>query len=163
MSIDKTLFRQVVGSFASGVTIITTGHEGSFSGLTANAFSSVSLDPTLVLICVDRQSQTLNLLQSAGRFNVNILAAHQESVSRLFATKSQDGANKLSQVDFKPGTNGLPIIDGVAASLECQTVMSYEGGDHIILVGEVNEASLDHEIQPLIFFRGGYRELAAYT
>ncbi len=122
MSIDKALFRQVAGSFASGVTVITTGSEGSFHGMTASAFTSLSIDPTLVLVCVDKNARTLGALHESQMFNVNILAADQEFFSRTFSSKDSPHAHGLVGIDYKLGELGLPILDGVLAFFECRVV-----------------------------------------
>ena len=134
---DKVLFRQLAGSFASGVTVITTGDGGGFHGMTASAFSSVSLDPMLVLVCVDRTAETLPFLQRSLLFNVNILSQRQEQLSRQFATKASPQSDRLDGVDFHLGTTGVPVIEGCVAYFECRVVQQYDGGDHIIFVGEV--------------------------
>lgn len=160
MSIDKVLFRQVVGSFASGVTVITTGSEGSFHGMTASAFSSLSLDPTLVLVCVEKTAQTYPVLQSSGRFNVNILALEQEYLSRTFASKDSPHAHGLVGIDYTLGELGLPVLDGALAYLECRMVEQHEGGDHVIFVGEVEAAGIGESADPLLYFRSKYRSLS---
>jgi flavin reductase (DIM6/NTAB) family NADH-FMN oxidoreductase RutF len=157
VSIDKALFRQVAGSFASGVTVITTGSEGSFHGMTASAFTSLSIDPTLVLVCVDKKAETLPALQAAGRFNVNILAADQEHLSRTFASKDSPHAHGLAGIDYKLGELGLPLLDGALAFLECRVTEEIEGGDHVIVIGEVENAGVGEIEDPLLYFRGRYR------
>ena len=157
MSIDKVLFRQVAGSFASGVTVITTGSHGSFHGMTASAFTSLSIEPTLVLVCVDKNAQTFDALHAAGRFNVNILAADQEHLSRTFASKDSPHAHGLAGIDYKLGQFGLPLLEGALAFLECRVKEEFEGGDHIIFVGEVENAGVGEVEDPLVYFRGRYR------
>ena len=160
MPIDKTLFRQVVGSFACGVTVITTGIEGGFHGMTASAFSSLSLDPCLVLVCIDRGATTLPALQESGRFNVNILSDSQERLSKKFSSKDTPETHRLLDVDFHLGEFGQPLLDGVLGYLECELKEQYEGGDHIIAVGEVMAAAVGEAEAPLAYFRSQYRELA---
>jgi flavin reductase (DIM6/NTAB) family NADH-FMN oxidoreductase RutF len=157
MAVDQALFRQLAGSFATGVTVITTGAEGSFRGMTANAFSSLSLDPPLVLVCVDKSAETLAVLKAAGRFNVNILSSEQEQLSRNFARKESPEAHGLTGIDYRLGELGLPVLNGSLAYLECEVVEQYEGGDHIIFVGEVTHGELGASEQPLLYFRGRYR------
>ncbi len=150
------LFRRVLGSFGSGVTVVTTGKNGSFRCMTASSFCSLSLDPPLVLFCIDRAARTLPVLIDAGRFNVNILGASQEKLSRLFAAR--DAPHGVEGLDHRLGENGLPVFDGVVAHLECRLYASYEGGDHLIIVGEVEAA--DHaDGEPLAYYRGAYRSL----
>lgn len=160
MSIDKAVFRRVVGSFPSGVTVITTGGEGKFHGMTASAFTSVSLDPTLVLICVDKSAETFRIIQSAGRFIVNILAADQEHLSRSFSSKDSPASHGLNGIDYRLGELGLPVLDSALAFLECRVTEAYEGGDHEIFIGEVENAGTGDAEDPLIYYRGKYRDLA---
>lgn len=157
MSIDKALFRQVAGSFASGVTVITTGSEGSFHGMTASAFTSLSIDPTLVIVCVDKNGRTLSALHESQMFNVNILAADQEFLSRTFSSKDSPHAHGLVGIDYKLGELGLPVLDGVLAFLECRVAHEFDGGDHVIFVGEVDNAGVGDIEDPLLYFRGRYR------
>ena len=160
MSIDKALFRQVVGSFASGVTVITTGADGKFHGMTASAFTSLSIEPTLVLVCVDKLAETFKAMHAAGRFNVNILAADQEHLSRTFASKDSPHAHGLVGIDYTLGVLGLPVLDGALAYLECRIQEELEGGDHIIFVGEVDNAGVGEIENPLVYFRGRYRTVS---
>ncbi len=157
---DKTLFRQVVGSFACGVTVITTGIEGRFHGMTASAFTSLSLDPCLVLVCIDRQALTLPALQESGRFNVNILSERQQHLSMTFSSKDKSETHRLDGVDFHLGEYDQPLLEGVIGYLECELREQYEGGDHIIAVGEVMAAGVGEQEPPLAYFRSSYRELA---
>jgi flavin reductase (DIM6/NTAB) family NADH-FMN oxidoreductase RutF len=151
-------FRNVLGSFASGVTVITTrGPEGAY-GMTATAFSSVSLDPPLVLTCVMTPSEGADAIQANGIFAVNILSAHQEPISNYFASKSRPkGAEAFKEVPHKPLATGAPIIEGVASYLDCVLNSTYEAGDHLIFVGEVVALGLLEGVPPLLFHGGGYR------
>jgi flavin reductase (DIM6/NTAB) family NADH-FMN oxidoreductase RutF len=160
MSVDSLLFRRVVGSFASGVTIIVTGREGAYHGMTANAFTSLSLNPTLVLVCIDKRAATLGRVRETGGFSVNILDAAQEHLSRAFATRGSPESNGLIGVDFHLGESGLPVLDEAIATLECEVRQEYEGGDHAIFVAEVMHAQMADETEPLLFFRGGYHRIA---
>jgi len=157
MGISQEEFRHTLSHFASGVTIVTTREaDGRPTGLTAAAFTSVSLDPPLVLVCVDRSSNSLAALIAYGRFAVHILADDQEALSRRFASKED---NKFSGVSFAPGKLDLPILDSALAVLECRTVHTYDGGDHTIFVGEV-EAAHTGQGSPLLYYRGRYGRLA---
>ena len=149
-------FRRVLGHFASGVTIVTTcDTDGRPTGLTASAFTSVSLDPPLILICVDHKSQTHGPLCDRGRFAVNFLAADQEALSRKFATTRLD---KFEGVSHRMTGLGLPVIDGALAHLECVTVDRHEAGDHTILVGRVEDSNVT-DGEPLVYFRGQYARI----
>lgn len=160
MPIDKTLFRQVAGSFASGVTVVTSERDGVFHGMTASAFTSLSLEPALVLVCMDRATGTLTALQSTGCFNINILGVAQENLSRMFASKDDPGRHGLKGAEYTIGTLGMPVLKGALAYFECRVVQQYDGGDHVIVVGEVENAGFSEDADPLLYFRGRYRRLA---
>jgi flavin reductase (DIM6/NTAB) family NADH-FMN oxidoreductase RutF len=156
MPIDKNELRRVMGHFATGVTIITThSATGELHGLTANAVTSLSLVPPLMLICVDKKAESYPSFDESGVFTVNILASDQEALSRRFAVS---GGNKFDGVSYRIGANGAPIIDGSLGFLECRITAHHDGGDHTIYVGEVQEAQT-REGKPLLFYRGGYREI----
>ena len=149
-------FRQVLAHFASGVTIVTTcDSEGRPTGLTASAFCSVSLDPPLILICVDHKSQSFPHLRESGRFAINILHQGHEQLSRRFASTRLD---KFDGVAFALGTLGVPLIDAALAFLECRTVSAHVEGDHTIFVGRVESVGVG-EGDPLLYFRGRYHQL----
>ena len=160
MSIDKALFRQVAGSFASGVTVITTGRDGHYHGMTASAFTSLSIDPIMILVCVDRVSRTFPLLQSTGAFNINILSTQQENYSRLFASKDAP-EHGLRGIDFTIGSTGVPLLTDTLAFFECRTTQQFDGGDHVIFVGEVENAGFSEDLEPLLFYRGKYGHFEA--
>lgn len=160
MSIDKTLFRLIAGSFATGVTVVTTGRAGAYHGMTASSFASLSLDPSYVLVCIDRQAETLPMLQDTGAFNVNILTEEQEELSRQFAIKQSPQAHGLEGVDYSLGKTGLPVLKGCLAYFECRIAQQFDGGDHIIFVGEVLDGGLVVDAAPLAYYRGVYRRLA---
>src|SRR5262249_19988520 len=149
-------FRRVLGPFASGVTIVTTCDiDGRPAGLTASAFTSVSLEPPLILICVDHKSQTHAPLCAHGRFAVNVLGAHQEALSRKFATQRLD---KFDGVAHRMTELGIPVIDGAPVQLEGVTVSRHEAGDPTILVGRVEQTNAT-DAEPLLYFRGQYARL----
>jgi flavin reductase (DIM6/NTAB) family NADH-FMN oxidoreductase RutF len=156
MPIEKNQLRQVMGHFATGVTVITTLNKaGQIQGLTANAFTSVSLEPPLLLISVDKKAESWPAFEESKVFTVNILADHQEALSRKFAVS---GANKFEGVAYRIGANRAPILEGALAYIECTLWAAYEGGDHSIYLGEIQQAEI-REGKPLVFFRGGYRAL----
>jgi flavin reductase (DIM6/NTAB) family NADH-FMN oxidoreductase RutF len=161
MTIDQVLFRKVVGSFASGVTIIVAGRFGQYHGMTASAFSSLSLNPTLILVCIDKQAATLGHVVESGGFSVNILDAGQEHLSRAFATRNSPESNGLQGVDYEIGETGLALLKDAVASLECRVVTQYDGGDHVICVAEVEDATFAEDAEPLLYFRGAYHRLAS--
>ncbi len=160
MPVDKQRFRHIGGAFATGVTVITTGRDGYYHGMTANAFATVSLEPALVLVCVDKTAHTYPVLDSSGAFNVNILAEDQQEVSRLFANKELQESHGLSGMDFHIGVNGVPVLASCLAYMQCRVVARYDGGDHTIYIGEVEEADLGKDGAPLLFYRSAYRRLA---
>lgn len=150
-------FRQVLSHFASGVTIVTTCDADSRpAGLTASAFTSVSLDPPLILVCVDHKSQSYPSLLESGRFAINILRVEQTELSRRFASTRLD---KFNEVAFQMSPLGLPLLDDVLAHLECRTVSTHVEGDHTIFVGLVEGATIGSG-EPLLYFRGRYGRLA---
>lgn len=156
MGIGPDEFRHILSHFASGVTVVTTWDaDGRPTGLTASAFASVSLDPPLILVCVDHRAQCYPAIHASGRFAVNILAAEHETVSRRFASTEAD---KFGSVPHRPGPLGLPLLTEALAHLECRTVHAYPGGDHTIFVGEV-EAAQARDGEPLLYFRGSYTRL----
>ena len=156
MGITPDEFRHVLSHFATGVTVVTTWDaDGRPTGLTASAFTSVSLEPPLILVCVDHNAQSYPALRASGRFAVNIMAAEHEAVSRRFASTSTD---KFDGLTYRPGALGLPLLPEALAHLECRTVHAYPGGDHTIFVGEV-EAAQAREGAPLVYFGGLYTRL----
>src|SRR5713226_8657780 len=156
MAIEKNELRRVMGHFATGVTVITSiRSSGELHGLTANAFTSVSLISPLLLVCVDKKAESYPCFDESKIFTVNVLAADQEALSRKFAVT---GGDKFERVSYKVGANGAPILDGALAFLECKVIQKIDGGDHTIYIGEIEQAETK-EGKPLLFCRGGYREL----
>lgn len=166
--VDSRAYRNTIGLFASGVTVVTTRLGEIIHGMTANAVSSVSLDPTLLLVCLDRRTRMHDLIQQAGAFAVNILATDQEHLSGHFAGRSKDGPPPAG-LHFVYGTDGtddgsVPTIAGGVAAIRCQVEAAYPGGDHTILLGRVTELRPGAaDTQPLIWFGGRYRHLGAPT
>src|SRR5579875_3747482 len=157
MSVDTSLFRQVLGRFASGVTVVTMAHEGVASGLTVSAFCSLSLNPSYILVCIDKRSSTLELIRQSGSFVVNILSNEQSDLSNHFASKLTD---KLSGIPHRIGSLGAPILDGTLAYLECSLVKEIDGGDHYIYIGEVQHTDLAEDKTPLLYYHGKYGQFA---
>ena len=156
MAIDPRELRNVFGVFATGVTIITTNDvNGKPFGLTANSYTSLSLDPPLVLVCVDKKVDCYACFEQSKVFAVNFLAEDQEQLSTRFATK---GIEKFEGVPIRQGSVGVPLLEGAIGFIECKLVNGYEGGDHTIYVGEVQAASASGE-RPLLFFKGKYKKL----
>ncbi len=156
MAIDPQELRRVMGHFATGVTVITTrDKDGIPNGLTANAFLSLSLDPPLVLISVDKSTQCYSCFECRNPFTVNFLSEHQEELSRRFATK---GIDKFAGLKWHEGRNGAAILDDVLGYVECRITQCLDGGDHTIVVGEIVHAHASGE-RPLLFFKGKYQRL----
>lgn len=156
MAIDPRELRNVMGHFATGVTIITTRDvSGKPFGLTANAFSSLSLEPPLVLICVDKKVDCYACFDQSKVFVVNILSEGQDQLSTRFATK---GIEKFEGVAVRQGNLGVPLLEGAVAHIECKLTSAYEGGDHTIYVGEVQAVDAAGD-RPLLFFKGKYKKL----
>lgn len=150
-SIDKAQFRKALGSFTTGVTIVTTrGANDQDYGLTANSFNSVSMDPPMVLWSLGKSSSSLNAFTGADHFAVHILAADQEVVSNQFA---KSGVDKFAGVKVQRGHGDVPLLDGCSARFECRIAYQYDGGDHVIFVGEV--LNFDNFNRPPLIFHGG--------
>ena len=156
MPIDEFRFRQALGHFASGVTVVTTAHDGQLYGMTVSSFASLSLKPPLVLICIERILSTHTAIAASGQFAVNILERRQEHLSRRFAIREGD---KFMGVAWHTSRFGLPVLEGALAIIECQLRDTFPGGDHSIFVGEVMDAEINQG-SPLLYYRRGYHELA---
>lgn len=154
-TIDPREFRRTVGTFATGVTVITAQDSDEVHGMTANSVTSVSLDPLLMLVCVDRRAHMCKIIVEAGRFAINILGQHQEALSRHFAGRPGDTPITFARLD------GVPTLYGTLATIACTVDQVLDGGDHIIVMGRVDAISqAPVERPPLLYFGGRYRELA---
>lgn len=149
---DQREFRRCLGQYATGVAVITAAHGNQVAGMAVNSFAAVSLDPPLVLWSIRRQSRSLPVFTAAKRYAVNVLAADQVSVAQAFGSGAAD---RFDRVSWRPGRGGAPLLDGVLAQLECRTVAELDGGDHLILLGEV-ERFARFEGDPLVFAQGKY-------
>jgi flavin reductase (DIM6/NTAB) family NADH-FMN oxidoreductase RutF len=160
MSVATSDFRQAMGSFATGVTIITVGQDGEVHGMTANAFCSVSLDPTLVLVCVDQRARTHAHLHARKRFGINVLRSDQQAISEYYAraVESHQHAEEAG-ARFERTAHGTPVLQGALAYLECRLHATQQAGDHTIFIAEVEDVVV-REGEPLLFFRGRYREIS---
>ncbi len=186
MAIEKDFFRQVLGQFATGVTVVTTNNRGTLSGLTVNAFCSVSLDPPLVLVCVDLTSNTLPLIRESKNFAVNILTKEQEHLSRCFSTPSIERYENFCHAEYVTAATGAPILTNSLAFIDTRVVAEYPGGDHVIFLGQVEALGtpdkfefaqdttpaqstlVTHEhnaedMQPLGYYQGQYRHFNSYS
>lgn len=153
MAIDPELFKRVLGSFASGVTVVTTRDAaGRPKGMTVSAFCSVSLEPPLILVCIDHKAECHPDLEATERFAVNILGRDQADLSRRFAAKDVD---RFQGVGVRAGGDGMPFLEDAIGVLECRVVARHAAGDHTIFVGRVEAAHVGPDA-PLLHFRGKY-------
>jgi len=152
--VSSEAFRSALGSFATGVTVVTTTTaDGAPRGVTISALSSLSLEPPLVLYCLGRKTAHMEDYLSTGRFAINVLAEGQQALSETFASQEED---KFAGVEHRPGDNGSPILASCLASMECSIVDTFDGGDHVIVVGSVDKVLVDGAQDPLLHYRGGY-------
>jgi flavin reductase (DIM6/NTAB) family NADH-FMN oxidoreductase RutF len=184
--IEKNFFRQVLGRFATGVAVVTTHNYEGLTGITVNSFCSVSLEPPLVLVCIDLKSTNLRYFRESSSFVVNMLSDQQECLSRCFATPSQDRYEHFCHAAYHVAVTGSPIIDNALAFLDTRIVAEYPGGDHAIFVGQVAALGIGGQVAfagaadgqsssraenddcavsegaalPLTYYRGRYRHLA---
>jgi flavin reductase (DIM6/NTAB) family NADH-FMN oxidoreductase RutF len=156
-TIEPSRYRQVLGHFPTGVTVITAEVDGDAVGLAVGSFCSVSLDPPLVAFFPGKGSTSWPRIEAAGAFCVNILSDDQEDVCRRFASKDDD---KFAGLGWSPATSGSPLLDGVLAWIDCDIESVTEAGDHWCVIGRVRDLAVGHEGAPLIFFRGGYGRFA---
>ena len=156
-SVDGRLLRDVAGTFATGVTVVTTRTDAGLFGCTANAVTSLSLDPPLMLVCLDRSTNTHPQLLDARAFTINIVRSEPgaEELCRTFAGKGED---KFAGVEWREGITGCPLLAAALAYLECELDGTYEGGDHTIFVGRVVAAEV-RDGEPLLFYRGRFTQL----
>lgn len=157
MSVDQRAFRKALGCFATGVTVVTTLHPDSKmpAGVTVSAFSSLSLEPPLVLFCLGGKTSSIDSFKTNGHFAINVLAEGQRDLSIRFASRSED---KWAGMKWESGLGGVPLLNGCLATLECKLVNTFEGGDHLIFVGEVQNLTHQEGGLPLVYFRGAYMD-----
>ena len=160
MSVSQAEFRRALGSFATGITVITLDSEGEVHGMTANAFASVSLDPMLVLVCVDQRARTHAHLHSKKRFGVNVLAEDHRKISEYYArpARAHDRAAEEAGAQFDRTRHGTPVLHGALAYLECRLHSAQDAGDHTIFIAEVEEVVV-RDGKPLLFFGSQYRKI----
>jgi flavin reductase (DIM6/NTAB) family NADH-FMN oxidoreductase RutF len=158
MSVAQNDFRNAMGCFATGVTVITVDQDGEVHGMTANAFCSVSLEPALVLICVDHRARTHAHLHSRKRFGINVLRSDQQAISEYYASAVENHQQaEAAGASFQRTAHGTPVLQGGLAYLECRLHSTQAAGDHTIFIGEVEDVVV-REGEPLLFFRGHYRK-----
>jgi flavin reductase (DIM6/NTAB) family NADH-FMN oxidoreductase RutF len=162
MTLNPSRFRKAMGCFATGVTIITLDLRGEVHGMTANAFTSVSLDPPLVLVCVDLKARTHAHLRAQKRFGINVLGENQRAISEYYARpdRSHQRAEIEAGARFDRTRHGTPMLRGALAYLECRLRSTEQAGDHTIFIAEVEDVVV-RQGDPLLFFRGKYRSLGS--
>lgn len=164
MPITGDTFRQIMGTFASGVTVITAEHNDEIQGLTANSFTSVSMDPPLVLFCAAEDSRTNELLEENPRvgFTVNILAENQEELSNRFANPGLTMEERLDGKEYEHRNVGGPVFEKTLAWLECERESEHVEGDHIIYVGRVIDGALQRDARPILYYQGDYGQFKLF-
>ncbi len=150
---DDSTYRTVLGHFATGVVLVTAVDGGEPVGMACNSFTSVSLEPPLVLFCAAKSSSTWPRIQASGKWAANFLDDDGEEICRLFAQK---GADRFAHISYVPGRTGSPIVEDALAFVDCETAEEHDAGDHVIVVGRVIELGYKPEGKPLLFYRGGY-------
>jgi len=156
MPITNEEFRSALSRFASGVSVVTTRDvDGKLHGITVSAFSSVSLDPPLILVCIERSAGSHHVFQESGVFVVNILSSEQRHLSERFASQLPE---RFDGVEMTLNIDGIPILANCLANLECRVKLTADGGDHSVFIGEVESASVN-DGDPLIYFRSDYRSI----
>jgi len=159
MPLDSKKFRSVMSKFATGVTVVTTRSGNDIHGLTVNAFCSVSLEPMLALVCIDKTSTAHVLLEKSKNFAVNILSADQEDIARRFATDQLSATERFRGISHRREATGAPVFDHSLGFLDCEVVASYPTGDHTIFVGRVLALGEKDGIPPLLYFKSTYKSL----
>lgn len=154
MPVSADVFRRALGRFASGVTVVTAFDGSQRAGLTVSAFCSVSLNPPYILICIDNLSQALPVIQRAGGFAVNFLAADQAHLAAHFASKMDD---KFAAIPWRSGPSRHPLLENTLGWLECITAHQISAGDHTIFIGQVEAADVDETREPLLYYHSQYR------
>jgi flavin reductase (DIM6/NTAB) family NADH-FMN oxidoreductase RutF len=152
LAVSAAEFRDAIGRFLTGVTVVTSRHEGAPQGITASAVCSVSLEPPMLLVCLNRQSSTRHAVAGSGRFAVNVLADGQQDLAMRFATKSAD---KFAGLTLAAGEDDLPLLEGALATLECRVTEEANGGTHSIFIATVERATV-REGSPLAYVRGRF-------
>ena len=158
-SIDKAAFRYAMGHFATGVTVMTTTAGGRMHGMTVSAFASVSLEPMLILVCVERSTVMFKLAKESGAFAVNILGARGEATARFFADNARLSGPEFHEGGYRLGTTGAPILNEATGYIEATVHSTHEAGDHTVIVGRVVALEISSEEPALIYYRSGYRQL----
>lgn len=160
MSVTANDFRKAMGCFATGVTVVTVDQDGEVHGMTANAFTSVSLDPVLVLVCVEQRARTHAHLHARKRFGVNVLRSDQQAIAEYYARSAETHQHpEAAGAHFDRTAQGTPVLQGALAYLECRLHSTQTAGDHTIFIAEVEEVVV-RDGEPLLYFRSQYRDIA---
>ena len=155
---DRAMFRRAWGSFATGVSLITTlEKDGSIHGMTANGIASVSLEPMLVMVCVGHNANTFPIIEETGRYGINILSESQRDIGEFYASSANQGSEKFES-DFTTSKTGIPFVNNALASMDCKVVSAHREGDHTIFIGSVEEIQVN-EGKPLLFFASKWMTL----
>ena len=158
MAVSKDLFKQLLGRFASGVTVVTTKNNEGVHGVTVSAFSSLSMEPPLVLICIARTGSSHDMLLAGQRFVVNILSAKQASLAYKFANPDLDSQARFADENYHTTENGLPVFEANLAHIACRLINTFDGGDHTIFVGEIESGDFSEGEEPLVYYQGQFIE-----
>jgi len=160
-TVQPDVFRRVMGHFVTGVTVVTALDDGRPAGITVNSLSSVSLEPPLVVIALDRRRVMTPILRVSGRYGVNILSEDQQALSDCFAGSAvEPGREAFCGASWHPGVTGVPLLDGAIATLECTVVKTFSAGDHDLFIGRVEALATEtHDPMPLLYYRRHYRRI----
>jgi len=164
LTLSPSEFRKALGHFTTGVTVVTVEHEpGKIHGMTANSFTSVSLHPMLILVCVDHHAKMFPLLEKKKHFGISVLKQNQQAISEYFAKgrHSAEVEQRLG-IHFRPTPSGASVIEDTLLQMSCKMHSSHLAGDHTIFIGEVEDAQMN-EGEPLLYFRGEYRKIARHS
>ncbi len=163
-SLSSSEFRKALGHFTTGVTVVTVEREpGKIHGMTANSFTSVSLDPMLILVCVDHRANMYSLMQKKKQFGVSVLKQNQQAISEYFAKKEHNTETEQRLgIHFRRTSSGASVVDGTLLQMSCKVISSHVAGDHTIFIGKVEDAEME-EGEPLLYFRGEYRKIARHS
>lgn len=159
MAVSADEFKGALGSWAAGVTVVTTRHDGVVYGITVSSFSSLSIDPLLVLVCLADSNRLPRMIADSGRFGVSILAAGQDAISAWFAKSGRDPVERFEDFATVTMETGSPLIEGALAHIDCEVDRLIPGGDHTIAIGRVVGADSHPGRKPLIYYRRGYRDI----
>ena len=158
MTVSNDLFKELMRRFAAGVTLVTFNENGKLGGLTVSSFCSLSMDPPLVLICIDRKVASHESLEKTATFGVNICNSEQGKIAWDFANPKIDKNELVKSLPHEITDNGTPLLEGCLASMECTTTEKYDGGDHTIFVGKIEEGNFDEDAKPLVYYGSGLGE-----